>query len=69
MLITMFYINSYTDIAQASFRLHQINKTHTIDYILEDNLQNNNDKKYYNNFITGLKNIKIDDYIKKETGK
>ena len=69
-LITMTYTNSYTDIAQASFRLRQLGKTHTIDYILEDDLQNNNnDKEYYNKFISNLKNIKFTDYLREELEK
>ena len=54
-LITMSYLNSYTNIAQASFRLRNMCKGHTIDYILSENVDKSDKiKEKYNDFINSL---------------
>ena len=54
-LITMTYYNSYTDIAQAAFRLRKLGKTHLIDYVLQNNIQNIDYKhKNYLDFLNNL---------------
>ena len=64
-LITITYHNTYTDTAQAAFRLRKMTKGHYIDYILQDfsnidyDLLDGN-KKTYQDFINNLKNIKGD---------
>ena len=64
-LITITYHNTYTDTAQAAFRLRKMTKGHYIDYILQDfsnidyDLLDGN-KKNYQDFINNLKNIKGD---------
>ena len=57
-LITMSYINTYTNISQAAFRLRQLGKTHYVDYVFETNIKSsNNVRKAYNEFIDKLKLI------------
>ena len=57
-LITLSYLNSYTNIAQAAFRLRKMGKTHTLDYIIETFDEFNK--------IEQLGNVNLDKLIKND---